>query len=277
MCRSIKETESSKTQEKGKNKEEKDKETKKVATKRKKNNNQSEESPIKKKKKTNTKDDEKGEGSKDTKYNCLQIRTSPKNLMAIKGSLKPNQIKWIREIGMGPILDMNIDTIPSKLAYSVVDNFEPNSMVIKTSKGDIKITKDSVTEILGLKNEGHDIYQFNEDYEKVSQEWKKQFEDDKMIRQKHLVKLINESVLVDTNFKLNFIILFINTMVETLKMGTCNINILPSVGEKFEFKSINWCEYIYDQLLTSKQSWDRTSKVSFYTGPITFLTVCIHF
>ena len=83
-----------------------------------------------------------------------------------------------------------------------------------------------------------------------------------------------ESDYADWNFKLNFIILFMNTMAETMKMGTINVSLLNHLGKGLEFGNINWCKYIVNCAKSSKVGWNEENEKNFYAGPITFLTVC---
>ena len=60
---------------------------------------------------------------------------------------------------------MKIDTIAAKIAYYVVDNFDTEHMKIRTRKGLINVTAESVNHILGLKNQGVDLLTLERDEE----------------------------------------------------------------------------------------------------------------
>ena len=205
----------------------------------------------------------------------LSIRSTTKIFMTVKRTLRPNQKKWIEEIGLGSILDLNVDIIPSRLAYGIVDNFDTENMEIRTTNGVIKVNEEAASEIMGFKNEGIDIDAFNTDIEwnPILEGWRKQF-GEKLIRQNDLAKIIMESEIVDWNFKLSFIVLFVNAIVDTMKMGTCSTNILAHLPKDLNFKNVNWCNYICDHAKHSKAGWPKKfNKNFFYTGPIAFLMV----
>ncbi|KAJ9548710.1 hypothetical protein OSB04_021253 [Centaurea solstitialis] len=202
----------------------------------------------------------------------ILLRTSPKNLITANRSLSPVQKKWIEDIGLGSILNLDIDTIPSKLAYGIVQAFDNVQMVIKTTFGDIRVTNESVSEMLGLKNEGLDIKDFISDGEWNDEltSWREQY-CYSTIRQSEVQKKISESEADDWNFRLNFIILFVNSMANTLKMGTVDTTILSFLPKKDDLKKINWCKYICDSARNTKYIWNSEVDGSFFTGPITFL------
>ncbi|KAJ9548708.1 LOW QUALITY PROTEIN: hypothetical protein OSB04_021251 [Centaurea solstitialis] len=187
----------------------------------------------------------------------LSIRTSPKNLMIVMRTLRPLQRKWVEEIGLESILHLHVDTIPSKLAFGIVNAFDSEQMLIRTSNGDIEVNNESVSRILGLKNEGLDIKAFETEqswYSKI-ESWKEQFDDRSCIRAQEVQMKITESERDDWNFRLNFIILFINSMAESSKMGLVNSTILSHLPSELDFKMINWCKYICDCARDAKNAW----------------------
>lgn len=216
----------------------------------------------------------KEKGKKKIKQRALSIRTSPKNLMMVTGKMRMPQINSIKNMGFGSLFEMNIDSIPARLAHYVVDNFDTEDMVIRTRKWPIHVTTESVNQILGLKDEGVDINSIETDkeWDIIIKDWRAQFEN-KLIRPKDNVKKILASNSADWNFKLNFIVLFVNTMAVSMKMGTCNLAILSHLGKDLDLKDVNWCKYIIDCAKESKVGWNSESDASFYTGPITFLTL----
>ncbi|KAJ9554626.1 hypothetical protein OSB04_018671 [Centaurea solstitialis] len=221
--------------------------------------------------------DKRKKSNKKQRVTCegraLSIRTSPKNLMIVMRTLRPLQKKRVEEIGLESILHLHVDTIPSKLAFGIVNAFDSEQMLIRTSNGDIKVNNESVSRILGLKNEGLDIKAFETGqswYTKI-ESWKEQFDDRSCIRPQEVQMKITESERDYWNFRLNFIILFINSMAESSKMGLVNSSILSHLPSELDFKMINWCKYICDCARDAKNAWSSKVNMCFYTGPITFL------
>ncbi|KAJ9553563.1 hypothetical protein OSB04_017608 [Centaurea solstitialis] len=139
--------------------------------------------------------------------------------------------------------------------------------------GDIEVNNESFSRILGLKNEGLDIKAFvtGESWYDRIESWKAQFDDRSCIRAFEIQKKITQSENDDWRFRLNFIILFINSMAESSKMGIVNSTILLHLPNELDFKMTNWCKYICDCARDAKNAWSSKVAISFYTGPITFL------
>lgn len=194
--------------------------------------------------------------------------------------LKTHQANCLKKIGFESLLGMKIDSIPSKLAFYVVDNFDTEKMVIRVPAGEIPVNEDSVSQILGLKNEGLDItndIQTPEKWDQVLLNWKSQFQNPSRIRPSDVLDKLIKCNNTKWIFKTNFIVLFVNAIATSMKMGLCNIAILSKLEEKLDFGKINWCKYIIKCAKESKQAWKKESDEGVYTGPVTFLTVYISF
>lgn len=173
---------------------------------------------------------------------------------------------------------MKIDSIPSKLAFYVVENFDTEKMVIRIPAGEILVNEDSVSQILGLKNEGLDIIddiQTPENWAELLDTWKSQFETTSHVRPSDVLDKLIQCNNAKWIFQTNFIILFVNAIASSMKMGVCNLAILSKLEERLDFGKINWCRYIIKCAKESKKGWKKESDEGVYTGPVTFLTVYI--
>lgn len=208
----------------------------------------------------------------------IRIRTSPKTLHSAIRSLNVYQRQSVLEMGFGNLLDMNVDGIPSKLGFYVVDNFDPERMVIETKNGLIHISKEAVHDMIGAPIGGVELQSFRSDEfdNAILKEWKAQF-DKSEIRPGDIMRVIIGSTTYGWLFKLNFLVLFCNTMGECKTNGVCNLDVIEFFRRDTDFSGIDWCGYIVDCLKSSKSSWKRTEKQSYYSGPITFLLVCSTF
>lgn len=106
----------------------------------------------------------------------------------------------------------------------------------------------------------------------LSNIWKKQF------TKKNLTPkdVMNEIVATDdagVRFKLNFLVLFVNTLAECSHVGCCNIKFLDLIRNMEMIPNIDLSRYIYNCIARSKNNWRRDSYDSFYAGPLTFLTL----
>ncbi|KAJ0864133.1 hypothetical protein HanPSC8_Chr12g0538191 [Helianthus annuus] len=74
-------------------------------------------------------------------------------------------------------------------------------------------------------------------------------------------------------FKYDFLALFMNTMVETKKDGTCETEFLKCLGEDIAVEDVNWCKYICDMIKISKDGWQRDNISIYFNGALTILVL----
>ncbi|XP_024990780.1 uncharacterized protein LOC112525073 isoform X2 [Cynara cardunculus var. scolymus] len=208
------------------------------------------------------------------KYNTIRTRTSPNALYQALQSLNNAQRQAIISMGFGELLNMKADGIPSKLGFYVVDNLDTKKMEIKVSHGAIKITTEAIHEILGVPIGGVDLKSIESATMEadITKRWRQQFDKVK-VRPADIMKEIERSKVADFNFRINFITLFVNTMADCNRMGCCNLGFLSHIHDDAILDKIDWCKFIFDCVKTSKVGWKRDSSLSFYAGPLTFLTL----
>ncbi|KAM0028573.1 hypothetical protein Hdeb2414_s0014g00422121 [Helianthus debilis subsp. tardiflorus] len=74
-------------------------------------------------------------------------------------------------------------------------------------------------------------------------------------------------------FKYDFLALFMNTMVENKKDGTCETNFLECSGENIVVEDVNWCKYICDMLKISKDGCQQDNMSRYFNGALTILVM----
>lgn len=204
----------------------------------------------------------------------LRTRTSPKNLWDTVKALNENQRAAVREIGLGSLLDITLDRIPYKLGFYVVDNLDTTSMTVKLSNGHIPITVASIYRLLGLPIGGLDLNSMAPligDAD-ISKPWKRQYTKE-MMRPKDVMNMIKRTGDYGVNFKLNFLVVVVNTLAECSRVGCCNFGFLSRIHNVDRIQNIDWARYVYDCLKISKIGWKRDSLLSYYAGPLTYLTL----
>ncbi|KAJ9556447.1 hypothetical protein OSB04_011061 [Centaurea solstitialis] len=199
----------------------------------------------------------------DGKVNGIRTRTSPKTLCVTINKLTLPQATTVEEMGLG-----------SFLGYFVVDHLNTETMELQIGGNSLKITLDTVSEILGLPNVGIDLLAKTTDIEnkKVFKSWRKKYEGIK-IRPTNLADDIKKSGVADDDFKINFMLLFASVMGECSPQGCCLMTILQKFSSIEMINSVNWVKYIFDCLRRSKSSWRPNKPDCYYTGPLTFLTL----
>lgn len=221
-----------------------------------------------------TDSEKKSEKKVTKKYNTIRTRTSPNALYQALQSLNNAQKQAVTSMGFGKLLNMKADGIPSKLGFYVVDNLDTKKMEIRVSHGAIKITTEAIHEMLGVPIGGLDLQSIESATMEadITKRWRQQFDKVK-VRPADIMKEIERSNDADFNFRINFITLFVNTMADCNRMGCCNLGFLSRIHDDAILEKIDWCKFIFDCVKTSKVGWKRDSSLSFYAGPLTFLTL----
>ncbi|KAI3691980.1 hypothetical protein L6452_31784 [Arctium lappa] len=177
-------------------------------------------------------------------------------------------------MGLGSVLKMGIDGVPSKLAFFVVDKLNTRDMQLDVKTGSIAITVEYVHDLLGLPIGGIDLIN-SEDRDfglKLTKEWRRQFQ--KLnIRPTDIRRKIFQTNESDFMFKMNFLVLFVNLMADCNTMGSCNLSLISKLKNEEMINQIDWSKYIYDRLKTSKEKWKMDNDLCFYAGPLTYLTI----
>ncbi|CAH1443223.1 unnamed protein product [Lactuca virosa] len=120
--------------------------------------------------------------------------------------------------------------------------------------------------------EGIDLSTVNECEEEneIIVQWKQQHLEVTKSQQT-LCELIEASEVADEMFVLNFITLFVNTMIEKKSCGGLQPSITMKIGRIKNWENINWCKYLSDALPHSMTSWKPRNKGVYYAGPLPFL------
>ncbi|KAL8204828.1 hypothetical protein R6Q57_010451, partial [Mikania cordata] len=91
---------------------------------------------------------------KKTKFPSLRNRTSPHPLYIALRHLTANQKEIVKKMGFGKLLHLDIEEIPSKLGYFVVDCFDCNNMVMLVGGHKVKVDSKAINRLLGIPKEG---------------------------------------------------------------------------------------------------------------------------
>ncbi|KAL8249270.1 hypothetical protein R6Q59_006138, partial [Mikania micrantha] len=109
---------------------------------------------ICKTKKKNKKEPAKDAIIKKTKFPSLRNRTSPRPLYIALCHLTANQKEVVKKMGFGKLLYLDIEEIPSKLGYFVVDCFDCNNMEMLVGSHKVKVDSKAINRLLGIPKEG---------------------------------------------------------------------------------------------------------------------------
>ncbi|CAH1436583.1 unnamed protein product [Lactuca virosa] len=148
-------------------------------------------------------------------------------------------------------------------------------MVIDIEGKELKVTAESVHDMLGIPIGGTILTQLDQWPKDDTRygEWKQQFKKDLIIRLSAIKNVIVSTTQADFNFQLNFLVLFVNIFCESTSMGRCNLFPLSYISRKTDISNIDWCSYVLDCLVRTKNSYIPYSDNSFFVGPSAFLVL----
>ncbi|CAH1438407.1 unnamed protein product [Lactuca virosa] len=141
--------------------------------------------------------------------------------------------------------------------------------------GVIDVTRESVNQILGfpLGKTKFSSLPFRTADDNSYEKWTEHFDNNNIIRLKWIKMKIVSRNKSDMNFKLNFLALLINSLIETSSSGKANIYPIQYITKKTEIKNIDWCSYLIDSLVKIKESFDQSSSTAFFNGPSAYLVL----
>ncbi|KAI3820342.1 hypothetical protein L1987_07888 [Smallanthus sonchifolius] len=152
-------------------------------------------------------------------------------------NLNDEQQVFLTKMGFEKMVHFNVDGIPSKLAYFVVDVFDPEEMVIRLKHDNLRITKQVINEILGVSVQGKSVEGGIDDVieAEIEDDWASQYIS-KKITAKDIMEQMYKSNDADRQFELNFIMLFCTTMIKCNKSGVCNLNLVKALSRKIRVR-----------------------------------------
>ncbi|CAI9290127.1 unnamed protein product [Lactuca saligna] len=147
-------------------------------------------------------------------YRRLVTRMTPGRISSVVKVMSPTQKNAIVSMGFGS-LHIDIDTTLGLLNYYLLDHYDLDSSRLVLENMVIRITKDTLHEMLGLPNAGEDFLRLSscDKDNEVLQEWKGQY-DKKGFNGEEYLKMIKNTKQDSLMFRLNFLTLFINTFAE---------------------------------------------------------------
>ncbi|KAL9669918.1 hypothetical protein QQ045_007468 [Rhodiola kirilowii] len=212
--------------------------------------------------------------AKKERYSGFETRSTPKPLTDCVKNLNKEQKLVVASMGLESMLHLNLNMVRAELAEWLLDSYQSKTSTLITDRGDVDIVPKDVHYILGLPLGGRNIILPNrtDADSPIVQQFKLQYGGikDSTVTCKTIVKKIKQSNAADDTFKINFLVLFFSTMVESTKSGVSNQRILNGIEGTDDIRALKWCEFIYTCLRDTKDEWAE-NRSSPYTGPITFL------
>lgn len=204
-------------------------------------------------------------------------RCSPGALLSVIQGFNEVQKDCVEDMGFGDLLKMKMTEVPGALSCFVLEKFDSTTKKIILQRGKIDVTRESVHQILGfpLGRKKFSELPLRTIEDNTYEEWTQQFENKSMIRLQEIKMKIVSSNKADMNFKMNFLALLINSLIESSSSGKANTSPLKYIMEDTKISNIDWCSYLIDCLVKTKQSYDPSSSTSNFVGPSAYLVVCL--
>ncbi|KAI3811285.1 hypothetical protein L1987_21006 [Smallanthus sonchifolius] len=167
---------------------------------------------------------------------------------------------------------MKIDAIPQKLGHFVIDSFDKSIMGIRLPGKIIKITEKSIYNLMGIPNSGIDLGGIvpTKELPIVLFAWKDMYGTDYISPFEIVTRIIKDSGDESFFFQVDFLVLFMATMVECYSHGKCKLNVLHYLHGETDLSKFNWCAYVLSHIRNCKNRWISNTKSPFL-GPLTIL------
>ncbi|KAD5317446.1 hypothetical protein E3N88_17392 [Mikania micrantha] len=208
------------------------------------------------------------------KYPIIFNRCSPKQLFNAIRKLGSKQKHVVKQMGFGGLLSLQVEGVPQRMGFYVFDMFDEVNMEIRVPCGNIKVDEESLHNLLGVPKDGVDL--LSTDANKVRTPsvtgWRKKYDKDYITPSDIVSRIIKNYDDVSLNFQLDFLVLFISTMVECYAHGKCKLDVLGYFSDDTDVGKINWCKYIISRLKDCKKGWERKA-TSPFKGGLTILTL----
>ena len=159
--------------------------------------------------------------------------------------LSDDQKSWISSTGFGSVLSFQSKEYPVEISAFLLSSFEPNPPVLRTNESIFEINEEDVREIMGSPVGEQDIV-FVERTDVIKSLT------NNLTRAKHcyqvtpsdLCKAITANQAADEEFKLNFIVLLSNALIEGSSTPYVNNNMVQFAGDIDNYNIYNWCRYL---------------------------------
>ncbi|KAK1398406.1 hypothetical protein POM88_008269 [Heracleum sosnowskyi] len=179
------------------------------------------------------------------------VDAKERNKKKTKTFKEPNEDKWDGKVGKAGKVNVTekfiIRNSPNTLTYMDVYN------VLGLPNGDkifILVTEDKALERHNL--------------------WKEEFGKNN-ITTSAVAERIKESQEADDQFKLSFLMVLSNILIENQTGSYVHMDILGFDIQLDDCNQYNWGEFLLRCLVKTKANWRKTTRSHFYTGPIIFL------
>ncbi|KAJ0592059.1 hypothetical protein HanHA300_Chr03g0080511 [Helianthus annuus] len=189
--------------------------------------------------------------------------------------MKQWQRETVKEMGFRKLLRFNVSDVTANLSHFVIDMLDTENMRINIGDRYITVDKESVRKILGLSLGETRVGKKKKDEpgHPLKEKWFGRFDKVPVSFKNILDKIRLEPYEDKSMFKIDFVMLFISTMIVSTKNGSVMYNMLDWFSPEKEFKDHDWCQLILDVVKSCKDEWARCDRKEYFRGPLTYLVL----
>lgn len=163
------------------------------------------------------------------------------------------------------LLNFQLEMLPAKIAYNVLQIFDHNSVSLKLKNTDIQITEEDVFDVLGLPYGGvkiqlADEMKFKQREESQYAQFSNEKEREQVITQMLVQKMRRQGV--SDTFKLNFLIVMSNALIATTSSSYVDKQLVRIDDDMEHLQRYNWLEYLLNYLIATG-CWNKTNSTFF--------------
>uniref|UniRef100_A0A7N0UFU4 Uncharacterized protein n=1 Tax=Kalanchoe fedtschenkoi TaxID=63787 RepID=A0A7N0UFU4_KALFE len=203
----------------------------------------------------------------------------PKTLMDVVRDIRksPSKIQAVREIGFGEVVYFSMDELPLKLAFWLVNNFDETTCELALPVERPTVTQDDVQTVFdipkGSQTLSHDLKRAILTKGLVAK-WREHHGTTKaLISTMQIKQKIVEDEEAGLGFKLDFLVLFCDRVIESNTNNFVKHSFLNSISNVDMIADINWCQYMIDVIVDFKKEWLRGDRKVHFRGPILLLLI----
>ena len=205
----------------------------------------------------------------------LLVRYQPKVFADAVRSLSPIQKKWMKSTGISSLLSFRMNQYPQALCYHIASCFDVNLSALVFDNVTIPITEEDVNEVIGLPRGGRTVQVIRSSH--IEDIWREQFKEyikhGWKVTENMVCDAIKNSNQADRLFKLNFMVLMYNILMEGPTNPYVKQNILGFSGNLDQCGNYNWCSYLVAQLRDAVLTWNEKPDSKYFTGSLPMLVV----
>lgn len=203
----------------------------------------------------------------------LLTRCSPQRFRDFVSRLSEDQIAAIKEMGFGTLVQLSCTRVRRDLCRSLINNFDTEACTIKLHGKTMKIDSSEFEQIMGVPEGGSkvDLSGSIEDND-VKPLLDFYFGTSENISISDLIQKLEESNIVDDNFRVGFILLALGTLLCPNTSIKVHSKYLIPLRDPRKIKLLNWASFCFGFLVDGVRSF-KQNESGYLSGCVLFFQI----